>query len=181
MALIDCPECGEKITATAEVCVHCGYMLKYPRKKRKHNRLLIGMVCVVLILGVVFSAMLYNFISPAQRAIRMIKNDCGRNINVYTVHYNEEQNGCYVEFSIDGVEDSACVHFDTNTVGYESVWDRMSAKVDDPYITDEQRHEYAKEAVAYLDYYYAGWSYNVFMHGGVDGEWKLVYLSGKDK
>ncbi len=28
MALINCPECGERISSEAEMCIHCGYPLK---------------------------------------------------------------------------------------------------------------------------------------------------------
>lgn len=28
MALINCPECGQSVSDKAEVCIHCGYILK---------------------------------------------------------------------------------------------------------------------------------------------------------
>ena len=28
MALIRCPECGEKVSDSAQICIHCGYPLK---------------------------------------------------------------------------------------------------------------------------------------------------------
>lgn len=28
MALIECPECGSKVSDTVEACIHCGYVLK---------------------------------------------------------------------------------------------------------------------------------------------------------
>ena len=30
MAIIRCPECGCEISDTCEVCIHCGFRLKYP-------------------------------------------------------------------------------------------------------------------------------------------------------
>lgn len=33
MALIKCPECGEKISDKATACIHCGYPLKEKEKK----------------------------------------------------------------------------------------------------------------------------------------------------
>lgn len=32
MALIKCPECGNEISDTADVCVNCGYLIKAKRK-----------------------------------------------------------------------------------------------------------------------------------------------------
>lgn len=36
MALIDCPECGKKISDASEVCIHCGYPLKKEIEKEQN-------------------------------------------------------------------------------------------------------------------------------------------------
>lgn len=36
MALIDCPECGKKISDASEVCIHCGYPLKKEIEKKQN-------------------------------------------------------------------------------------------------------------------------------------------------
>ncbi|MCR4562875.1 MAG: zinc ribbon domain-containing protein [Bacilli bacterium] len=38
MALINCPECGEKVSDTCDVCIHCGYRLKKPLQKPVENK-----------------------------------------------------------------------------------------------------------------------------------------------
>lgn len=175
MALMDCPECGEKISTTATACVHCGYLLKKQKKRRKTKRLLIGLLCTVLILGGIFVVLLYNFRSPYYRAIRILEDDYGQKVNVYSVYYNEEYNGCYVEFASGGIEDSACVHFDSNTVGYESEFERLASRSDNDSLSEKQRQKYAQEVVAYLDYYDPTWAYVIFMKGTLNSDWELVY------
>lgn len=32
MALIDCPECGKKISDQSDKCIHCGFPLKLQKK-----------------------------------------------------------------------------------------------------------------------------------------------------
>lgn len=39
MALIKCPECGNEISDTADVCVNCGYLIK---AKRKYYKIRLG-------------------------------------------------------------------------------------------------------------------------------------------
>ena len=34
MALIKCPECGQEISDTCEACIHCGFRLAKPKRKR---------------------------------------------------------------------------------------------------------------------------------------------------
>ena len=67
-----CPECGGKMSGMAEMCPHCGFMMKHKgvlKQKRRavqlkkgRNRLLIGILCLAfgLIMSVSsVSALLY--------------------------------------------------------------------------------------------------------------------------
>ena len=174
MALINCPECGEKISAIATSCIHCGYILKKQKKRKKTKCFLLGLFCTVLLLGGIFTVLLYNLKSPAYRAIRILKNDYGQKVNVYSVYYNEEYNGCYIEFASGGIEDSACIHFDNNTIGYESEFERLASR-DNESLSKEQRKKYAQEVVAYSDYYDPTWAYVIVVNGTLNSDWELVY------
>lgn len=60
-----CPECGGKMSGMAEMCPHCGFMMKHKpvlkqrqkekRHKKGRNRLLIGILCLAFGLIMSFS------------------------------------------------------------------------------------------------------------------------------
>lgn len=73
--------------------------------------------------------------SVSDTAINLIQDDIGNDITVDAVYYNKDQKGCVVVFSTKGTDDVACVHIDTEDVGYESVSEKLSgsALIDYPY------------------------------------------------
>lgn len=54
MALIICPECGEKVSTSAQQCPHCGYVLKQKSKSSKYDRKYAIIGCVLFIIGLAF-------------------------------------------------------------------------------------------------------------------------------
>ena len=42
MALIECPECGGKVSDKAPACIHCGYPLQEPKEEQVQYRLPFG-------------------------------------------------------------------------------------------------------------------------------------------
>lgn len=51
MALMNCPECGERISDTSEVCIHCGYQLKHGKEKKSFNKANIAWIVAALLTG----------------------------------------------------------------------------------------------------------------------------------
>ncbi len=175
MALIKCSECGKEIGDTIAQCPHCGYRIK---KKNPINKkmLIVSVVIVVMVCVICVIKMFSNNDSPANQAINIIEADFGKKVNIIAIYYNEEQNGCIIEFTSNGMSDVACVHLDDKSIGYESMFDKMaevfSEKINDPSLSDKEKQNYAKQAVEYP--YDAAWVYNLHRNGTRGSGWEKV-------
>lgn len=181
MALVKCSECGAYVSEKASSCPKCGCPLDITKqvilenRKKKNKKIItivvsILVVIVLLVVGV-FTAKCYN--NPSNIAIRLIKKDFGKNIEVESIYYNSEVNGCLVKFSVDGEDNTATVHLEDKTVGYQSVMDEYSQKSDKA-TTDEEKKQYAEELIAYMEVYDIFWEYNMLMYGTEESGWEKI-------
>lgn len=171
MALINCPECKKEISDTIEQCPHCGYKIK--RKKSVNKKLLVILIAIVAIICVLYVVKLFiSDSSLASQAVNVIKADYGKDVNITAIYFNKEQNGCIIEFTSGGISDVACVHLDDKSVGYESVYDKISENVNDPSLSDKEKQEYAIQVIEYP--YDALWVYDLFMNGTNGSGWEKV-------
>lgn len=181
MALVKCSECGADVSEKASICPKCGCPLDitkqviFETQKKKNRKIITIVTCilVVLVLSVVcvFTVKYYN--NPSNIAIRLIKKDFGSNIEVESIYYNSEVNGCLVKFSVDGEDNTATVHLEDKTVGYQSVMDNYSQKSDKA-TTSAEKKQYAEELVKYMEVYDIFWEYNMLMYGTEKSGWEKI-------
>lgn len=166
-----CKQCGSEISDDSIFCMMCG--CKIPEKKRANKKMIVILVLFFLIIcGVGIILILGGSGNPAKQAIKIIEDDYGKKVNITAVYYNEEENGCIVEFTSGGIEDEACVHLDDKTVGYVSVYEELTDKMQDESLSREEQQKYAKEIVNYP--YDVFWVYNLVMHGPEASDWEKI-------
>ena len=181
MSLIKSSECQSDVSEKASVCPKCGCPLNITkqiihetqRKKKKKIFVMVTSILSILILVVVgiFGVKYYN--NPSNIAIRLIKKDFGRDIDVKNIYYNSEVNGCLVKFSVNGEDNTATVHLEDKTVGYQSVMDEYTEKSESA-TTDEEKKKYAKEIVKYAEIYDIFWEYNILIKGTEESGWEEI-------
>lgn len=181
MALVKCSECGADVSEKASICPKCGCPLDitkqviFETQKKKNKKIItiVASILVVLVLLVVgvFGVKYYN--NPSNIAIHLIKKDFGSNIEVESIYYNSEVNGCLVKFSVDGEDNTATVHLEDKMVGYQSVMDEYSQKSDKA-TTDAEKKQCAEQLVAYMEVYDIFWEYNILMYGTEESGWEKI-------
>ena len=169
MDLLNCPKCNKEVDATAEYCPSCGCKIK--KKKVNPKMVIIPIILVVIICTVCIIKVVVDSGSPAKQAVKLINADYGKDIDISAVYYNEEQNGCIVEFTSNGIEDVACVHLEEKLIGYESEYEALAEKMDTAY-SYEDKQKYALQIIEYP--YDALWVYNLYMYGTSGSGWKKV-------
>ena len=135
-------------------------------KKNKWN------VTIVLVMAIALFLSGCGTNDPSEKAIKILENDYGKNIEITALYYNESQDGCIVEFISDGKEDVACVHLDSEKVGYESKYEELSQKMQDASNSSKQKEKYASELIEYP--YDALWVFNLTMKGTADSGWEKI-------
>jgi len=181
MALIKCSECGADVSERASVCPKCGCPLNITKQviseeqKKRNKKIIVSIViALALIIAVIISILLIQSNSnPSNVSIHVIKKDFGKNIDVESIYYNSEVNGCIVKFSVDGQDDTATVHLGDKTVGYQSVMDEYNEKAQNA-TTDEEKKQFAQELVDYMDLYDIFWEYNMLMYGSEESGWEKI-------
>lgn len=181
MALIKCSECGADISEKASECTKCGCPLDITKqvisdaKNRKRKKVIIFLtvaLALIMILSMGIFIVKYNN-DPGNIAVRLIKKDFGNNISVDSIYYNSEVNGCIVKFSANGEDNTATVHLNDKTAGYQSVMDEYTKKSDSA-TTDEEKKQYAQQLVDYMDLYDIFWEYNLLMNGYEESGWEKI-------
>lgn len=171
MNTINCPECGNKIVDNLKSCPQCGFVLNHRKKgNKKLFTIICGIVvlCTLIIISILF---IINSNSIDRKAIKIIESDLGCSIDVIDIYYNEDKNGCIVGFYRDEIEDIACVHLEDGKVGYKSIFEEYSQKMNNA-ITNSAKREYAEQL---LDYPYdAMWVYNLLINGTDESSWEKI-------
>lgn len=181
MALIKCSECGADISEKASECPKCGCPLEITKqiiadaKRKKRKKIIIFLIVVlatIMMLLVGIFIVKYNK-NPINIAVRIIKKDFGNNISVDSIYYNSEINGCIVKFTENGEDNTATVHLDDKTAGYQSVMDEYSKNYDNA-ATEEEKDQYAQQLVDYMDLYDIFWEYNLLINGSEESGWEKI-------
>lgn len=181
MALIKCSECDADISDKASVCPKCGCPLDITKqimsdaKKKKRKKVIIFLIisfAVIMVLSMGIFFVKYNN-DPGNIAVRLIRKDFGNNISIDSIYYNSEVNGCIVKFSANGEANTATVHLEDKTLGYQSVMDEYTRKCNSA-TTDEEKKQYAQQLVDYMDFYDIFWEYNMHMNGSEESGWEKI-------
>lgn len=181
MALIKCSECGADVSEKAAICPKCGCPLVVTKQviadtKKRHNKKIIitvaGLLSATIVILTGLFVIKYNN-TPGNTAIRLIKKDFGRYIEVNSIYYNSEVNGCIVKFSANGEDNTATVHLEDKTVGYQSVMNEYTKKSKNA-TTNEEKKKCAEEVVKYMDVYDIFWEYNMLINGAEESGWEKV-------
>lgn len=181
MALINCSECGSKISEKASVCPKCGCPLDITKQaikntRRKRNKkiaITVTLILIIVLVGLSITIIGKYKSNPANIAIHLVKKDFGNNIDIEKVYYNSEINGCVVKFSISGKNNTATVHLDDNTVGYQSVLDEYTEKSESA-TSDNEKQKYAEELVKYMDVYNFFWEYDILVKDPEESGWEMI-------
>lgn len=185
MSLIVCSECGANISEKAVACPKCGcptiitkQAIQQKKKEKKYKTIQIVQIAVyiagiLIVLGVGITAFITSR-SPYCIAVKRVKNDFEKNVQIESVYYNDEVNGCIVKFVADGKRDVATVHLDKKVVGYESVMNEYTAQSNQAK-TNEEKRKCAQTIVNYGNFYDIMWYYNLLMYGESSG-WKKINL-----
>ncbi len=181
MALIKCSECGADISEKASVCPKCGCPLDITKKvisdtkKKRHTKIIILLIIVITIIMILLMGIFlvrYNN-NPGNIAVGLIKKDFGNNIRIDSIYYNSEINGCIVKFSVNGKDNTATIHLDDKTAGYQSVLDEYTKKSNNA-TTEAEKRQYAQQIVEYMDLYDIFWEYNLLINGSEESGWEKI-------
>ena len=86
MALINCPECNREISAKAESCPHCGFIIKQKQKNLSKLQVLILTSIIILIIILFTAIYYYNAIYKKSPEIQL-KGLAKKAINEYIEEY----------------------------------------------------------------------------------------------
>lgn len=93
---------------------------------------------------------------------KLLKNDLNASVEIIKLYYNEEKQGCFVEFQTRTYTDKAVVHLDTGKIEYESDYDYYVEKAEElrnqKPINENELHKYNQKI---LDSSYPYWSFSV--------------------
>lgn len=122
--------------------------------------------------------MVIKYTSPALKAINILEADKIETVNIQVIYYCKKVNGCVVEFSSNGINDTACIYLDDKKIGYESIFDEIckeSEKIrNNPEISNEDKRQDAINSLKYP--YNPIWIYNIHVKDGISsGDWEIVY------
>lgn len=103
-----------------------------------------------------FCCSLKNGIENEVKAI--LEDDLGSSVKITTLYYNEDKQGCLVEFETKNSVDVAAVHLDNRKIEYESEFDNYTAKMNNA-TSSSERGKYAQKVLEFTDL--AGWKFTV--------------------
>ena len=118
---------------------------------------------IVFILTITFSLSSCSiFTNSTEKEIsKLLKDDLNDSIKITKLYYNEEKQGCFVEFQTSTYTDKAAVHLDTGAIDYESEFDYYTEKAEElrnqnP-INQEELHKCNQEISnsSYADWHFA--------------------------
>lgn len=181
MALIKCSECGADVSEKASMCPKCGCPLDITKqvisdtKKNKKNKKIIFVAAIIVVIIAVISIGVFlgkKNNTPDHIAIRLIEKDFGKNISIESIYYNSEFNGCIVEFSADGKDNTAMVHLDDKIVGYKSVLDEYTEQSDNAK-TDKEKLHCSQQLLDYMEIYDLDWDLQLILDPEKNG-WEKI-------
>ena len=152
-----------------------------PKEKKFNikNRTWIFAAC-----GVVVLTLVIIFIFSGNRGVsgeieKLLEDDLGESVKITALYYNEEAQGCFVEFTAGGSFDEAAVHLDTEDIDYKSEFEYYSERAErlraQTPINETELHKCNQEI---LNSSYAEWNFTIAVMEA-DGEteyngWKKI-------
>ena len=135
-----------------------------PKEKKFNikNRTWIFAAC-----GVVVLALVIIFIFSGNKGVsgeieKLLEDDLGESVKITALYYNEEAQGCFVEFTAGGSFDEAAVHLDTEDIDYKSEFEYYSEKAErlraQTPINETELHKCNQEI---LNSSYAEWNFTI--------------------
>ena len=134
--------------------------------------------------GVVVLTLIITFVFGGNRGVsgeveRLLEDDLGKSVKITALYYNEEAQGCFVEFAARGSFDEAAVHLDTEDIDYKSEFEYYSERAEklraQTPINESELHKCNQEI---LNSSYAEWNFTIAIMEA-DGEterngWKKI-------
>ena len=148
---------------------------KFNIKNRKWIFVAFGLVVLTLIMIFIFSGNR----GVSGEIERLLEDDLDKSVKITALYYNEETEGCFVEFTAGGSFDEAAVHLDTEDIDYKSEFEYYSEKAErlraQTPINETELHKCNQEI---LNSSYAEWNFTIAVMEA-DGEneyngWKKI-------
>lgn len=196
---IRCKNCGVEIAAGARFCPECGRNLysenttsnneqgavetpivvtpsiDASKRKSKTKSWIIAVAgaLIVLIIAILFFPK--NGIENEVKAI--LEDDLGSSVKITTLYYNEDKQGCLVEFETKNSVDIAAVHLDSGKVEYQSEYDYYSTRAEklrkQSPINEQELHKCNQKILECSDL--ISWKFSVKLNGATDENgWKRI-------
>ncbi|MBQ8772056.1 MAG: hypothetical protein IJZ28_02535 [Clostridia bacterium] len=130
-------------------------------------------ITLLLVLILLISASVLAFSSCADTSIEvkvkeLLKDDLNTSVEIIKLYYNEEKQGCYVEFKTTTYTDKAGIKLDTNEIVYKSDYDYWSTRIGE--------HKYNQKILDAA--WFAGYQFSVAIYENEgrpqDSDWKRI-------
>ena len=132
----------------------------------KKITLLLVLILLISSITLTFSACVNT--SIVRKVHELLKNDLNTSIEIIKLYYNEEKQGCYVEFQTNTYSDKAAIKLDTNEIVYKSEYDYWSTRIGE--------HKYNQKILDSA--WFAGYQFSVAIYENDgrpdDSDWKRI-------
>ena len=144
------------------------------------NKLLHTLTLALLIIASIFALLACNStVSIEKKVDKLLEDDLNSSVKITKLYYNEEKQGCFVEFQTSTYTDKAAIHLDTGDIDYESEFDYYTEKAEklrnQKPINQEELHKCNEKILnsSYPDWHFA---IVVFEADGrpEDNDWKRI-------
>jgi len=144
-------------------------------KQNLHNIFFIFLIIINIVL---LSSCGYNSIE--KEVNKILKEDLDTSIEIIKLYYNEEKQGCFVEFKTNSSVDNAAIKLDTNEIVYEKEYDYWCEKAEylrkQKPINESLLHEYNQKILDSA--FYAEWHFSVTIFEAnsrpKDSDWQRI-------
>ena len=197
---IRCKSCGTEIAEGARFCPECGCNLYSDNtisnnkqdavetpfavnptstgaSKRK-SKTKPWIIAVAGAFAVLIIAMLLFPKNGIENEVKTILEDnLGSSVKITTLYYNEDKQGCLVEFETKNSVDIAAVHLDSGKVEYQSEYDYYSTRAEklrkQSPINEQELHKCNQKILECSDL--ISWKFSIKLNGATDENgWKRI-------
>ena len=135
------------------------------------------LILFILISTITLSSCGHNSIE--KEVNKILKDDLNASVEIIKLYYNEEKQGCFVEFQINLYTDKAAIKLETGEIEYKSEYDYWVAKAEQlrkqKPINEVELHKYNQKII---NSFYVGYSFSitVFEADGrpEDSDWQRI-------
>lgn len=108
--------------------------------------------------------------SIEKEVTEILQNDLNTSIEIIKLYYNEEEQGCFVEFQTSLYTDEAAIKLDTGEIEYESEYDYWVERAEilrkQTPINESELHKYNQKII---NSFYVNWAFSVAVYE-IDGK-----------